>query len=164
MPRRTGRLPCPEDYLSPWFPGGDSGVDQHLSCSAALLLLENLIPIETKHKDANGRRQVTLLPLGIDRLDKIRRTHVAPGGDLFQPLPECIFEADARLVASDDDRTLDDCRFQSSPRQRRSGVKKVAAWGIGGRPLRNLVLPAVGGVAAMQIIELLSQSVSGSLD
>ena len=161
MPRRTGRLPCPEDYLSPWFPGDDSGVDQHLSCSAALLLLENLISIETKHKDANGRRQVTLLPLGIDRLDKIRHTHVALGGDLFQPLPEFIFEADARLVAGDDDRTLDDCRFQSSPRERRSGAKKVAAWGIGGRPLRNLVLPAVGGVAAMQIIELLSQSVSG---
>ena len=160
MPRRTGRLPCPEDYLSPWFPGGDSGVDQHLSCSAALLLLENLIPIEIKHKNANGRRQVAVLPLGIDRLDKIRHTHVAPGGDLFQPLPECIFEADACFVASDGDRVLEDCRFQSSPRQRRSGAKK----GIGGRPLRNLVLPAVGGVAAMQIIELLSQSVSGQLD
>ena len=127
----------------------------------SLLRVGKLAPIEVEHEETNGRRQVAVLPLGIDRLDKIRHTYVAPGGDLFQPLPECLFEADARLVASDDDRVLEDCRFQSSPRQRRSGANKVAACGIGGRPLRNLVLPAVGGVAAMQIIELLSQSVSG---
>jgi len=99
--------------------------------------------------------------IGINAGDKFRKGHIPGSRDILQTLPESVFKADACLVAGDDDRTLDDCRFQSSPRERRSGAKKVAAWGIGGRPLRNLVLPAVGGVAAMQIIELLSQSVSG---
>src|SRR5207244_7041196 len=48
---------------------------------------------------------------GIDHGDEIRQGLVAPGGDLFQCLPECIFEADAGPVASDPDRSLADPRF-----------------------------------------------------
>jgi hypothetical protein len=47
-------------------------------------------------------------PLAIDRGDKVRQARVATAGNFLKPLPECILETDARLVASDHDRALDD--------------------------------------------------------
>ena len=52
-----------------------------------------------------------MLPLGIDYGDKVRKAHVALACDLFQPLPECILEADAGLMSSDYNRAFDDLRF-----------------------------------------------------
>src|SRR6516162_7604356 len=55
--------------------------------------------------------------LGIDRADQFRQGSVSPASDFLQPLPECIFETNARLVASDHDRALDDQRFHEDPPQ-----------------------------------------------
>src|SRR6476620_2822919 len=78
---------------------------------AALLLLGRLITIKVEDKEANSRRQVAVLPRGIDLGHQFRAGHFAQGGDLRQVLPEFIFEADARLATGDDEGTLDDRRF-----------------------------------------------------
>src|SRR5262249_57050133 len=67
-----------------------------------------------EHEQANRRRQVAVLPLGIDRGDEVRQGHVAPAGDLLEPLPERILEADAGFVTSDDNGAFDDRRFHCS--------------------------------------------------
>src|SRR5262249_1741113 len=83
---------------------------------ATLVMVGQLVAIEVEHEQANRRRQVAVLPLGIDRGDEVRQGHVAPAGDLLEPLPERILEADAGLVTSDDNGALDDRRFhRSSP-------------------------------------------------
>src|SRR5262244_4447969 len=79
-------------------------------------MVGQLVAIEIEHVQANRRRQVAVLPLGIDRSDEIRQRHVAPAGDLLEPPPERILETDAGFVASDDDGAFHDRRFhRSSP-------------------------------------------------
>src|SRR5258708_16835341 len=79
-------------------------------------MVGQLVAIEIEHVQANRRRQVAVLPLGIDRGDEIGQRHVAPAGDLLEALPERILKADTGLVASDDDGAFDDRRFhRSSP-------------------------------------------------
>src|SRR5262249_40222780 len=77
-------------------------------------MVGGLVAIEIEHEQANRRRQVAVLPLGIDRGDEVRQGHVAPGGDLLEPLPERILEADAGFVTSDDNGAFDDRRFHCS--------------------------------------------------
>ena len=95
---------------------------------------------------------------------EFRQLHVSHGSDLPQFLPERILEADARLVAADANRALDHWRFHSLPFPRRYDVTGVAAGGLGWRALRRLVLSDLGGMAAVQIVELLSQCIFSSPD
>src|SRR5258708_18872326 len=94
-------------------------------------MVGQLVAIEIEHVQANRRRQVAVLPLGIDRGDEIGQRHVAPAGDLLEALPERILKADTGLVASDDDGAFDDRRFhRSSPvsiRWRSSSRRAFAA-------------------------------------
>ena len=47
-----------------------------------------------------------MLTIAIDCGDQLRKGHTALTGDLFQTVPELVFEADARLVACNDNRAL----------------------------------------------------------
>src|SRR6266481_8690644 len=47
-----------------------------------------------------------MLTIAIDRGDQLRKGHTALTGDLLQTVPELVFEADARLVACNDNRAL----------------------------------------------------------
>ena len=60
-----------------------------------------------EHEQPDGRREITLLPIGVDRGDQIGQGHIAVVGDFLEALPERIFETDARLVAPDNDGSLD---------------------------------------------------------
>src|SRR5262249_16496051 len=77
-------------------------------------MVGGLVAIEIEHEQPNPRRQVAVLPLGIDRGDEVRQGHVAAAGDLLEPLPERILEADAGFVTSDDNGAFDDRRFHCS--------------------------------------------------
>src|SRR5262249_5132535 len=77
-------------------------------------MVGQLVAIEIEHVQANRRRQVAVLTLGIDRGDEIRQRHVAPAGDLLEPSPERILKTDAGLVPSDDDGAFHDRRFHPS--------------------------------------------------
>src|SRR5215831_12472165 len=95
-------------------------------------------------------------------MSEFRHLHVSLGGDLRQLLPERIFEADARLVTSDGNRVLDHWRLHSLPFPRRGYVMRIVADGVG--VLRGPAARDLGGMAAMQIVELLSQCIFSSLD
>src|SRR2546430_5660730 len=77
-------------------------------------MVGELVAVEVEHEETNGRRQVAVLSLRIDHGDEVRQRHVAPAGNLLEPFPERILEADAGLVAGDDDRAFDDRRFHHS--------------------------------------------------
>jgi len=47
-----------------------------------------------------------MLTIAIDRGDQLRKGHAALTGDLLQTVPELVFEADARLMACNDNRAL----------------------------------------------------------
>jgi len=47
-----------------------------------------------------------MLTIAIDRGDQLRKGHAALTGDLLQTVPELVFEADAGLVACNDNRAL----------------------------------------------------------
>jgi len=47
-----------------------------------------------------------MLTIAIDCGDQLRKGHTALTGDLLQTVPELVFEADARLVACNDNRAL----------------------------------------------------------
>ena len=70
------------------------------------LHVSKLVAIKVEYEEPDGRRQIALLALGIDRGDQFRQGSVSPASDFFEPLPECIFETNARFVASDYDRAL----------------------------------------------------------
>ena len=55
-----------------------------------------------------------MFAIAIDRGDQIRKGHVALARDLLQAFPERVFEADTRLVASDNGGALDDRGFHVS--------------------------------------------------
>jgi hypothetical protein len=86
-------------------------------CGSALML-DKLIAILPEHEQADRRRQIAVLPIAIDRRDKVGQGQVALVRDLLEPLPERILKADTRLVASDDDRPLYDWRFHGFPSPR----------------------------------------------
>jgi hypothetical protein len=47
-----------------------------------------------------------MVTIAIDCGDQLRKGHTALTGDLLQTVPELVFEADARLVACNDNRAL----------------------------------------------------------
>jgi hypothetical protein len=44
-----------------------------------------------------------MFAIAIDRADHRRKRHAALAGDLFQTVPELVFNADGRFVACNDD-------------------------------------------------------------
>src|SRR6516162_5671405 len=62
-----------------------------------------------------------MLTIAIDCGDQLRKGHTALTGDLLQTVPELVFEADARLVACNDNRALRNRRLHGfSPVNQRS--------------------------------------------
>src|SRR6516164_10384096 len=74
----------------------------------------NHVTIIIKHEEPNGRRQIAVRALR-DGGNQIRQGAPATRCNLLETAPERIFEADAGLVTSDDDRSLDDRRFHAQP-------------------------------------------------
>src|SRR5713226_5716699 len=78
--------------------------------------LHDLIAIEIEHEEADSGRQVAKLASGVDRGDEVRQARIALAGNLLEPRPERVLEADARLVAGNDDGAFDHQGFhRSSP-------------------------------------------------
>ena len=61
-----------------------------------------------EHEQAERRRQIALLAVGVDPPDQLGQRHAAPLRNLLHAIPERLFEADAGLVAADNDRPLHD--------------------------------------------------------
>src|SRR5882724_3942912 len=59
-----------------------------------------------EHEQADRRRQVALLAGCVDLADQLGQRHAAYPGNLLHAAPERLFEADAGLVAADNDRAL----------------------------------------------------------
>src|SRR3954463_8812640 len=100
--------------------------------------------IMIQHEQPDGGRQIAVPTLRIDRCNEIREGHVATPGDLFQSFPESIFQTDARLVTSDDDRALDNRRFQRSRPFSifsRSGSRRVFSERAWSRERSALLIP-----------------------
>ena len=64
-----------------------------------------------------------MLTIAIDCGDQLRKGHAALTGDLLQTVPELVFEADARLMACNDNRALRNRRI--------SDRYYMAAWPFG---------------------------------
>ena len=62
-------------------------------------------------KQPDGRRKIALTVIGIDGSHEVRQGHVTKRGDLFQAVPERVFETDAGLVAGNHDGAFDNRRF-----------------------------------------------------
>lgn len=91
-----------------------------------------LFLVAIEHEKPNGRRQVAVPALRTDHCNNCGQEHIAAPRDFLEPIPERIFETDARLVAINDDRAFDDCRVhRASPpivnRQRACRQKPNAA-------------------------------------
>src|ERR1700690_3265616 len=67
-------------------------------------------PVMVEHEQPDGRRQIAVWASGIDLGDEVRQCLVVADGDLLEPSPEGVFKANAGLMASDNDRALDDWR------------------------------------------------------
>src|SRR6266446_5497552 len=63
-----------------------------------------------------------MLTIAIDCGDQRRNGHAALAGDLLQTVPELVFNADAGLVACNDNRALRNRRLQASPPQMNHGT------------------------------------------
>ena len=57
-----------------------------------------LCAIEVQHKKPNSRRQIIVLPLGIDYSNQARYRYVAFLADFPQAIPECVLDSHASLV------------------------------------------------------------------
>jgi hypothetical protein len=69
----------------------------------------NLLPIEVEHEHADRRGKVAAAPpLRINRGDELRQAHTPRPRALLEALPECIFEAHAGAMASEEDGMFDD--------------------------------------------------------
>jgi len=66
-----------------------------------------LLAVHAEHEQANGRRQISVITLGIDGGNQVRDTHVTGPGDLFERLPEHLLDTHACLVARNDNRTFE---------------------------------------------------------
>jgi len=69
-----------------------------------------------------------MLTIAIDRGDQLRKGHAALTGDLLQTVPELVFEADARLMACNDNRALRNRRLHGSVNQRSVLYDRMALW------------------------------------
>src|SRR6516225_6586239 len=55
------------------------------------------------------------MPIFVDRCGQPMHVLASILSDLLQAFPERVFKAEARFVSSNDNRTLDDCRFHDCP-------------------------------------------------
>jgi hypothetical protein len=84
-----------------------------------------------------------MVTIAIDRGDQRRKGHAALTGDLLQTVPELVFEADARLVACNDNQALRNRRLHGfSPANQPSVLYDRMALGQ-----ENPRLGATGGAA-----------------
>lgn len=67
-----------------------------------------------ENKDADCRREVAVVAFAVDLTDQVRHRHLLGADDLSQSLPKFVLKRDARLVPIENDRSLDDDRFQVS--------------------------------------------------
>jgi hypothetical protein len=56
-----------------------------------------------EYEKPNGRREVSMLPMGIDVGNQRGKRHVLSFADLLEAEPKSILEADARLMADNND-------------------------------------------------------------
>jgi hypothetical protein len=68
----------------------------------SFVIAEKSTAIELEHAETNGRRQIAVVTLGIDRGEQSRQRHAPMRGDLLQCFPERGFNTDARFAASYD--------------------------------------------------------------
>src|SRR5215510_8477163 len=86
-----------------------------------------------------------MLTIAIDRGAQLRKGHAALTGDLLQTVPKLGFEADARLVACNDNRALRNRRLHGfSPRESAIGT----IWPYGSSGKKTPRLGATGGFPA----------------
>ena len=65
----------------------------------------------------------------VDLCDHLRQCHALGVRDLLQTAPECVFEADAGLVAINDDRAFDDWGFHEQVLRGQSAGLEVILYG-----------------------------------
>src|SRR6516164_7655870 len=75
-----------------------------------LAMAVGLSLIMGKYEQSNCRRQIPVLTPPIDDGDQIRQCLSAENGDFLECFPKGIFEANAGLMTSDDNRALFDER------------------------------------------------------
>ena len=75
--------------------------------------LRDLAPIKIQDEEAESRRKIALLTMGINAVNKSRQSHKSLASNLLEPLPELILQAYASLVATKNDRALYDWRFHT---------------------------------------------------
>ena len=97
----NGLLPTPWDQAI-------SSRSRHAARIGVRLKVGEPLLVEVENIKADGRRQITLLPLGVDGSNQVRQGPVLPARDLLQTAPEFVLQAHARLVTRQDDRPLDD--------------------------------------------------------
>ena len=72
-----------------------------------------------------------MLPIFVDAVDQLRQGLAPPLGDLSQAIPKRVFQADAGLVAVNENGTFGDRRFHDCPptelrrRQCRGGLVMI---------------------------------------
>src|SRR6516164_5937287 len=77
------------------------GVKALLALRSWLMPCLKLQPVKVQDKKPDGRGQVGMSALGIDRCHQLRQPHVASNSDLSEGLPEVVFEANAGPLAGD---------------------------------------------------------------
>ena len=56
------------------------------------MALAKPVAIEVEHTETNARRQIAVMPLGIDHGDQGRKRQTTMRGDLLQGFPERVFK------------------------------------------------------------------------
>jgi hypothetical protein len=86
---------------------------QHLAKPLAPFYLRDLAPIKIQDEEAESRREIALLTIDINAVNKNRQCHKSLAGNLLEPLPELVLQAYACFVATKNDRALYDWRFHT---------------------------------------------------
>ena len=66
-----------------------------------------------EYEDADRRRQIGIVAIGVDLLDQRRQVRFLPFGDFAQTIPEFIFKRDTGFMPAQDDRAFNDRRFHA---------------------------------------------------
>src|SRR3982074_3688425 len=99
-----------------------------------------LLTIVIEHEQADGRGQIAVAAVVVDRGDQLGHRQVAAARDLLQRRPERIFETDAGLVTGDDDGAFGNWRFH------RSSPVSTRWWARSRRVFASRALPSLRSV------------------
>jgi hypothetical protein len=88
----------------------------------------NLIAIEAKDKDANGGREVAVLPIRIDYRNEFCQRRVARTRNLLQRAPERLLKANACSAAGNVYRPLDNCRLHGASSDVTNNLGVLREW------------------------------------